>query len=110
MVNFLTLCFVLFTHVVFAQTHTLDSLINIRNTQKEDTHKVNTLNSLWRYSHLNSDYKAALSYAEQALALSEDLHFRRGLALSHRNVGTTHVTSTGSFPEAMKHLKKSLEL
>jgi AraC-like DNA-binding protein len=67
-------------NAVFAQDRQLDSLLAFTGTYAfNDTIKVNALNALseqYQWSNFNS----SLHYAEQALAIAEQLHYAKGIA------------------------------
>ncbi|WP_462247310.1 tetratricopeptide repeat protein [Ekhidna sp.] len=72
--------------IVLAQNATIDSLENILDTQDLDTNKVNTLINLafeWRYI----DAAKTIVYANDAIALADDIDFVKGKAQALRNLG-----------------------
>src|SRR5450755_3746426 len=88
----------------------IDSLFSVLRTAREDTSKVNTLNFLSRQLRAErSDYLQAKKYAEDALALSEKLSFKKGIANADNNIGYNN-WSLGSYPEGIRNHSAALEV
>jgi signal transduction histidine kinase/tetratricopeptide (TPR) repeat protein len=77
-IELLFFLFVLYSFTANAQPNNIDSLNEILQSEKEDTSKVNTLNELSRNSINNGDVRHASQYANEALSLSQKLHFKQG--------------------------------
>jgi two-component system, NtrC family, sensor kinase len=97
----------------FGQNKSIDSLKRVLQTQKEDTNKVNTLNALCDkllyISVLDSgNNKEAMQWAEQALALSEDLHFLKGKGNAIESIGRIYI-SRKNLNEAHKDFDLALK-
>lgn len=72
-----SVCFLL-SCIAHAQTTWIDSVKKVSVTQKEDTGKVWTLNSMSAYYTFN-DPDSGIICAKQALALAEKLHYDKGI-------------------------------
>ncbi len=73
---------------LFAQEHQIDSLQNALKTAKQDTNRVKILNSIAaNYLQVPPNYKKALPFAEESLALSKQLNYKKGLARAYNNLG-----------------------
>ncbi len=74
--------------VVFPQDKNIDSLKLVLLTAKEDTGRVNTLNSLsWKFLAKLQNFDSALIYATEALQLAQKLTYKKGIAYGYFNVG-----------------------
>ncbi len=72
----------IFLPQVFSQTRALDSLKSVLNQHaQEDTLKVNILNELSNQCKW-VDFYASQRYADQALKISRQLHFEKGIAIA----------------------------
>ena len=91
------------------QLSKIDSLLKILNTQKEDTSKANTLNTLSRQLWQKANYPEAKKYADDALVLAEKLKFTTGKANAHDNIGIIYINQ-GNYPEALKNHLASLKI
>ena len=99
--KFLTLLVILGTSDCFAQQKTVDSLLSVIKTAKEDTNKVVSLNELsWEYLNLSASNKAD-SVSKIALKLSQNLDYKRGIARSYKNIGYAY-EDKGNYMEALK--------
>ena len=101
--------------IVTAQIDSLkiDSLKKVLLTEKEDTNKVKTLNQL---SHLViKDRKNAMQYAQQALVLSQKLHFENGEGIADYNYaraleGSDYTGERGSFDDVLKYYNQAIDI
>jgi len=102
----------LFLGIVFSaqaqNQNKIDSLMNALKTAKEDTNKVNTLNTLSKEDWQTSYYEEAKKYAEEALQLSEKIKYKKGIANASHNMGTAY-DYQGNYPEALKNYFLSLK-
>jgi len=90
---------------VFGQNKKLDSLFTVLKITKEDTIKINTLNTLaCEFRSNNSD--TAIYLANQALILSQKIDYKMGMADAYLWGGTA-VNTLGKFEEAIKQLTKA---
>jgi signal transduction histidine kinase/Tfp pilus assembly protein PilF len=88
-----------------AQNH-IDSLILSLKTEKEDTNKVTHLNDiLWELM----DTDSGMIYGNQALALSEKLKWKKGIAETLRNIGTYYY-SRANYPLSLEYFLRSLKI
>jgi tetratricopeptide (TPR) repeat protein len=92
-----------------AQQQLADSLKQALQQLPDDTMKVNTLNALSQASYDLSDYDNELLYAQQALKLSQQLNWKKGIALSYKNIGSAY-DDVGNFAEALVHYRKAIPI
>ena len=84
----------------------IDSLKTRLKISDEDTSKVRLLGKLsFQYYHFDTD--SGIYYAKQAIALSENLNWKMGLAFSYNYLGTNYAVK-GDFPQALEYFGKSL--
>ena len=82
----LLLAFIVYQSFSFAQNTKIDSLQHLLKSAKEDTSKVNALNALsWEY--LDKDNQKAFESSNQALALAQQLKFKKGEASAWSSLG-----------------------
>jgi serine phosphatase RsbU (regulator of sigma subunit)/Tfp pilus assembly protein PilF len=84
----------------WGQQGKIDSILNVLPTFKEDTTKVNALNSLSEELIKIRDNNKATRYANDALLLSEKIQFENGKARAHNNMGNIYV-NLGNYSEAL---------
>jgi len=103
--------FLLYLLVLFCgvQTHAanIDSLKSALE-DAEDVEKINILNELFK-SYRNSVPKLALSYAEAAFELSEELNYTKGIATSLNNIGVIY-SHRGEFDEALNYFLRAVRV
>jgi len=94
----------------YAQEQNLiDSLLTELPKLKENPSKVNVLNSLsWQY-YSNGSHDTAFSYAQQALKLSEKLHFKKGKATALRYIGN-YYADMGESDKSFANYQKALRI
>jgi two-component system sensor histidine kinase UhpB len=98
----------LYSFVTYAQNSWLDSVRKAAASQKEDTNKVNALNSLsgiYQISYPDS----GLAYAQKALALAEKLHFESGIFLAEITASES-LMILGNYPLELDYAFKALSL
>ncbi|HXB12945.1 MAG TPA: tetratricopeptide repeat protein [Bacteroidia bacterium] len=106
----LTLLFFLATCLHgLGQSSAIDSLKNVLKMAKEDTNKVNLLNTIADKLQAKGRNDSALSYATGAKALAEKLDYKSGLAMTLRNTGNIYC-NRGDFDKAMECLNKALDI
>ncbi len=94
----------------FAQNNTvIDSLELDLKAAKEDTVKVNILNSLSRQYFDISDYELAMKNSESALALADKINYKRGKANAYNAIGIIY-DDQGNYPEALENYFASLKI
>ena len=84
-----------------------DSLLAVLKTQGEDTLKVKTLINLSFHYSLN-DAPRSLTYAQQALDLSERLRWKRGVALAYFRISAAY-DNLGQFAKALEYRLQEVE-
>ncbi|MDQ3046009.1 MAG: tetratricopeptide repeat protein [Bacteroidota bacterium] len=86
----------------------IDSLKGILSTEQPDTVKIKALLGLsFRYQGFDVD--KSLSYGKQALMLSESSNNKRGIGLSHNNLGDVHWYK-GEYAISSDHYLKALKI
>ena len=78
-----------------------DSLLNVLKTLPDDTNKVNVLNKMCYLCNAN-DSENAFKYGKQALSLSRNLDFKKGIATANYNLGLVSRIS-GKYDDAIKY-------
>jgi tetratricopeptide (TPR) repeat protein len=81
----------------------------VLEASKEDTAKVNTLNTLARRMELAGNYGEGIRYARQAKDLSQQLNYPQGMAHACNNSGNIYYRQ-GSYPRALEDLFASLKI
>lgn len=109
MKKFLILFLILTSFVSFSQNETIDSLLTVLKTAKEDTMRVNTLNNLSFQFSLAADFNYQLTYAMEALMLAKRLNWKKGQATALNNIGGAF-EDKGDFAEALKNYLSSLKI
>lgn len=105
-----TLLFILITFLLQSATGAnIDSLISLTKSGKDDTSKVK--NQVLASQQLREIglYDSSLKFAHDALALSEELFYKKGMADAHNQMGTAYL-SKGEYKEAMSAYKAALNL
>ncbi len=96
---------------VFAQKYgqgAIDSLQINLETSKPDTNRVWLIYGIAvEYQGIDAD--SAMAYAEQGLALSEELDYKKGISSFYNCIGVIHVNNS-NLEEALKYLEKSYEI
>lgn len=85
----------------------IDSLLAATSSMQADTNKVNNLNSLTK-ALTNKDNEKALLLGQEAIKLAEDLEFKAGLALAHKNTGSVYYRMS-DYKKAYHYYNLSLE-
>ena len=90
------------------QTHKKDSLEEVLRISKQDTSKVNLLNRL-SVEVIYSEPERSIAYSKEAIAISNNLGYNRGLGAAYYALGRVYTTQ-GDFDLAETNLNKSLEI
>ncbi len=85
-----------------------DSLKAVLEKAPKDTNYVNTCLTLYGELHI-AQLDSAYAYSLKALALSEKLKFKPGIAHALDNIGN-HFNGKGNYPEALMNFTKALDL
>jgi PAS domain S-box-containing protein len=95
--------------VLHAQTHKpsvsdrkIDSLLQIVKTTKADTTKVIALNFLGERYWRKGRYDTAMQCAGTAISISENLHYKKGIAGALRNIGIINYQQ-GDYSKALEN-------
>jgi len=110
MIKFLFIAtFILSTITLFSQQNNLiDSLEQCLKTAKADTNKINILDDLsWNLCY--ADQNKALQYAQQQLALSKKINYKKGEANAYVNLGSVSFLK-GNLTDALKNFKIAYKL
>src|SRR6476646_3702816 len=92
--------------LIKAQQRKIDSLINVIRHDKEDTAKVNHLHDLISYyTWQNND--TALALCNEAMKLSESLHWQEGIGQSHYKLAIVQ-EGKGNYLQALKEYDQAL--
>lgn len=103
---FLICCF--FATVTVAQTRVEDSLQSILTKQKaNDSSRVNTLLELFK-NYSGEDTTKRLSFAREALSISEQIGYGKGRAFALKSIGLVYF-GISNFLEALNYWKASLQ-
>lgn len=86
----------------------VDSLKKVLNNSIDDTTKVNTLNAIAE-ENVYIDHEKIYDYAQQALEISEDIGYKKGIAQSFNNLGTYYRTK-GIYDESIDYYFSALEI
>ncbi len=87
----------------------IDSLKKVLLSAKEDTNKVNALNSVSGLFYLSGNYDTSLLYATQAKSLAEKITFKKGLSSAYNNIGNIY-GDQGNTSEALQNFMECLKL
>ena len=90
-------------------TPTIDSLLNLLQTAKEDTTEVNALNSLSRQFANIASFGRAMQYAQKARVKSEKVFYKNGLATAYNNIGIIDMNQ-GNYDVALDNYMKALKI
>ena len=90
-----------------AQEKTLDSLLAILKTIKEDTARVNTLVKIV-YQYRSAKPQTALLFADSAISLAKKLDYRLGLANSYCSKGS--IDNLAKFEELLNYNDSALSI
>ncbi|MBC7865216.1 MAG: tetratricopeptide repeat protein [Bacteroidia bacterium] len=100
--------FILLSGFSFSQKNKIDSLLGRLRTLTEDSFRVDDLNDLGRaLAFSNPDSSITLS--NQALELSKNLKWKKGMANSYGNLGVYNGIK-GNYPQSLDCFLKSLRL
>ena len=84
-------------------------MLSILKTAKEDTNKVNTLNTLSNQYIWLTDFQASKKYAVDALLLSQKINFKKGIANAYNNMANLANRQSNSF-ETLKYQLAALKI
>jgi tetratricopeptide (TPR) repeat protein len=94
---------------IFGQRTRIDSLIKIIKNSKSDTVKVLNLNDICLQFIDQASLDTALNYGSQALILSQQLNYTRGLAKAHSNMGFVYLCKA-NYTLSLSHYLKTLDI
>lgn len=102
------LCFFIL-HQFYSQSVKTDSLLSLLSTDKHDTARVIHLIKLcWEYKKTGENDKG-LAIGNEALALSEKLHYKKGIAAALKNIGNIY-HNQGAYDKALQKFVSSLKI
>jgi tetratricopeptide (TPR) repeat protein/DNA-binding CsgD family transcriptional regulator len=102
-------CLIFITCLSFGQENKIDSLLNILQTAKADTNKVNHLNKLSGEYTILSLYDSAIRSGNSALQLARQLNFEKGIATASIKIGTVH-WHQGDYRDALQNYFTALKI
>ncbi len=108
--SYLILVIIVFVskHVFALEQQNLDSLIYSVQDMRGDTNKVIVLNRI-ADRLLYVDYEEIRYFAEDALSLSEELDYKKGVAIAYNNLGI-YYREVGVYDQAIDYFFKSLKI
>ncbi len=108
--SYLILIIIVFVskHVFALEQQNLDSLIYSVQDMRGDTNKVIVLNRI-ADRLLYVDYEEIRYFAEGALSLSEELDYKKGVAIAYNNLGI-YYREVGVYDQAIDYFFKSLKI
>lgn len=106
--TFLFIGLILTGDLSFAQKHAIDSMLHVLSTEKEDTNRVNTLNSLASALY-SAKPDTAVLLTNRAIALANKLGWEKGKALSYNNAGLQYKKG-GDYRKALDYFRQSLKI
>ncbi|MEI6694450.1 MAG: adenylate/guanylate cyclase domain-containing protein [Bacteroidota bacterium] len=101
-----SLLFLLFAIFCFAQQNIVDSLKKIIADSKENSEKVNSINALSK-AYFSIKPSESVRYGDEAKKLSEKLNYRKGLALSLKNIGIGYYQQ-GNYANAISNWEQAM--
>jgi len=93
----------------YAQNKSIDSLRTLLATAKDDTNKVNILNGLGKNLVKYSAYPEVYTLEQTAAALSEKLHYDKGIAHANYYLARCYI-SRGKYDSALQCYDRALKL
>lgn len=100
--------FALATPKTFSQEAKLDSLMQVYQSQEDDSTKVETLASIFKIQ-LFMDSKVARKYADSIISLSQKIGFEKGVTMGYQYLGGYHYT-VKNLDSAIYYSEKCIEL
>jgi len=91
-----------------AQQHKTDSMLHVLSTQRDDTNKVKTLNSI-SISLSGIDPDSSILFSQQAIALASKLDWMTGEANGYTNAGTAYRIKS-DYSKASDYYLKALKI
>src|SRR5687767_9866536 len=97
---FLLILIIPFQQLLFSQANPIDSLLALLAKDKEDTTKVDHLNSLtFEYKEVGS-YDTSIIYGNTALQLAQKLNYKKGIGEAYGFMGTSYYYQA-DYPKAL---------
>lgn len=111
MKRIIILCILLISYplLLLSQGKKADSLYRVLQKVKEDTNKVNTLNSLSNILWGNGKYDTALACASNARETALKIGFNKGVAEANDNIGIIY-GQLGDYPKALQYFFDALKI
>jgi tetratricopeptide (TPR) repeat protein len=94
---------------VGGQTHIIDSLKQALKTERDDSDKVNALNTLSSRLCRIGRYDTSMTCANSAQNLAEKVGFKKGLAEAYNNMGVV-CENKGNYPKALDYEFMALKM
>ncbi len=110
-ISLVCLLFILFTNTnSFAQINlTIDSLLTLIKTSKDDTNKVNNFVNLCNEYKEIENYDKGLQYGIAGVALGKKLNFQKGIAASYKSIGNIYYNEE-NYDKALENYFASLKI
>ncbi len=105
---FVSISLCLFNLCALGQQKNIDSLKTVLIKSKEDTNKVNTLNTLAYALRNSSSQDSCIALSKQALLLSENLKWEMGIGKSYNNLQWFYLLKS-DFAASLKYAFKALD-
>ena len=93
----------------FGQNRTIDSLLALVKSNKEDTSKVNNLNLLAQQYIIMDTYSKGNTAVQEAMKLAGKLNFKKGIADSYNIIGVSYYKQ-GRLTDALKNRLTALKI
>ncbi len=106
---FFSAAFLIPNSFCFAQNKKIESLLILLKKDKADSNKVITLNKLSSEYKSIGNYDTALSYAETALQLAQQLNEKKEMAEAYNNIRSVHYNK-GNYRQAIEYAFKTLKI
>lgn len=108
--KYLLSLFILIFSTAYSQSITeLDSLFHLFATSDSDTEKIILLNKISR-GYISTNADKSLEYSNEALNLSLELDWQKGIALSYDNLGNIYYYNIQDLPRASDYYHKALAI
>lgn len=98
-----------FSNNCFAQNRTIDSLLNLIKTDKEDTNKIKHFNLITNEYFNIGNFIDGVKLSKESISLSEKLNWKIGKGAALNNLGISY-TYLGNYPEALNSLYLALKI
>ena len=107
----ITLCILLISYplLLLSQNKKADSLYRVLQRAKEDSNKINTLNSLSNILWGDGKYDTALVCSSNAREIALKIGFNKGVAEANDNIGIIY-GQLGDYPKSLQYFFEALKI